>query len=300
MDILISSTSFIPNYKSSWKKLYNLTSNLDFEDYNNIVMSFNKLEHYDALILIFFLQDIDITNHKNLFDIVIENLTFSLKSNKLIYVSISSYCFNNIIRESKKQSELINLFNKFKNKLYRLSKNNSNLFIVDLDIVFSKIGYENVFDSRNWYFSHLRLSNQGIELTDEVLYSFIKRNNINPIKLLLLDCDNTLWGGIVGEDEINGLNIGNEGLSLAYKEFQIAIKQLKKELNLSFQFLKNIGVETKNWILCYPYGAYNNDTIKIIKQMNCFMGLTTKVGPVNLMEDNLLKLRRYDTNVFPQ
>jgi len=208
MDILISSTSFIPNYKSSWKKLYNLTSNLDFEDYNNIVMSFNKLEHYDALILIFFLQDIDITNHKNLFDIVIENLTFSLKSNKLIYVSISSYCFNNIIRESKKQSELINLFNKFKNKLYRLSKNNSNLFIVDLDIVFSKIGYENVFDSRNWYFSHLRLSNQGIELTDEVLYSFIKRNNINPIKLLLLDCDNTLWGGIVGEDEINGLNIG--------------------------------------------------------------------------------------------
>ena len=109
-----------------------------------------------------------------------------------------------------------------------------------------------------------------------------------------------MGGGIVGEDEINGLNIGNEGLSLAYKEFQIAIKQLKKELNLSFQFLKNIGVETKNWILCYPYGAYNNDTIKIIKQMNCFMGLTTKVGPVNLMEDNLLKLRRYDTNVFPQ
>ena len=52
--------------------------------------------------------------------------------------------------------------------------------------------------------------------------------------------------------------------------------------------------------MCYPYGAYNNDTIKIIKQMNCFMGLTTKVGPVNLMEDNLLKLRRYDTNDFPQ
>ena len=48
----------------------------------------------------------------------------------------------------------------------------------------------------------------------------------NKKKVLLLDCDNTLWGGVVGEDGYNKVLLGNEGIGLIYKNFQKVIKKL--------------------------------------------------------------------------
>ena len=47
-------------------------------------------------------------------------------------------------------------------------------------------------------------------------------------KALALDLDNTLWGGVVGDDGVDGIEIGQEnGVSQSYYEFQSYIKQLK-------------------------------------------------------------------------
>ena len=229
MNILISPSSFLPPNKSLWKNLSSLSSKLDFAEYNNLIMSFNKLDDYDLLILLIFLQDYNFENKENIFDLIINNLTVSLKKNKLIFIAISSYFYNNLIRVSKKQPSNIISFNNFKSNLYDISIHNPNLFIIDLDVIYSKLGYENIFDSRNWYYSHLRLSQKGIQITDEAFSSVINRSLEPEKKLLILDCDNTLWGGVIGEDDLNGLIIGNEGIGLAYKEFQLAIKKLKSE-----------------------------------------------------------------------
>ncbi len=47
-------------------------------------------------------------------------------------------------------------------------------------------------------------------------------------KCLILDLDNTLWGGVIGDDGLSGISIG-EGSSLgeAYKRFQSYVKDLK-------------------------------------------------------------------------
>jgi len=42
-------------------------------------------------------------------------------------------------------------------------------------------------------------------------------------KVLALDCDNTLWGGVVGEDGVDGVKIGEDGVGRAYAEFQKAV-----------------------------------------------------------------------------
>ena len=52
--------------------------------------------------------------------------------------------------------------------------------------------------------------------------------------------------------------------------------------------------------MCYPYGSYNNYTLRILKKKKCSIGLTTKVGVANLSESKMLELNRYDTNQFPQ
>jgi FkbH-like protein len=46
-------------------------------------------------------------------------------------------------------------------------------------------------------------------------------------KCLILDLDNTLWGGIIGDDGIEGIEIGDLGVGKAFSKFQSWIKQLK-------------------------------------------------------------------------
>ena len=97
----------------------------------------------------------------------------------------------------------------------------------------------------------------------------------------------------------NGMYVGSHGhnhiwLGKARKSEQT------KDIKLSLDFLKKVGARTNNWVMCYPYGSYNDDTLKILREKNCLIGLTTKAGISNLNQTKLLELNRYDTNDFPQ
>ncbi len=75
-------------------------------------------------------------------------------------------------------------------------------------------------------------------------------------------------------------------------------KDQNKELDLSIKFLKDLNVKTKNWIMCYPYGAYNADTLSLLKSKNCSFAFTTKSGYSDL-KNNPFELMRKDTTEFP-
>ena len=47
------------------------------------------------------------------------------------------------------------------------------------------------------------------------------------IKCIILDLDNTLWGGVVGDDGIEQLQIGSLGIGKAFSQFQLWLKELK-------------------------------------------------------------------------
>ena len=65
-------------------------------------------------------------------------------------------------------------------------------------------------------------------------------------------------------------------------------------------FLSELGASTTDWVMCYPYGAYNNYTISILEQSDCALAVTTKVGTADLSSQNKFELMRWDTNDFPQ
>jgi hypothetical protein len=52
--------------------------------------------------------------------------------------------------------------------------------------------------------------------------------------------------------------------------------------------------------MCYPYGAFNNDTLDIVSKMGAAVGVTTRVSKALLSKDNPLTLPRFDTNDFVQ
>tara|TARA_R110002111_G_scaffold144910_2_gene211329 strand:+ start:202834 stop:203784 length:951 start_codon:yes stop_codon:yes gene_type:complete len=74
----------------------------------------------------------------------------------------------------------------------------------------------------------------------------------------------------------------------------------EQEIDRSLHFLEKVGAPTSNWIMCYPYGAYNEVTLEIIDRKKCAIGFTTKVGPSSLDRNAALEMNRFDTNDFPQ
>ena len=60
--------------------------------------------------------------------------------------------------------------------------------------------------------------------------NYIKSFEGVTIKCIILDLDNTLWGGvIVGDDGISSIQIGGYGVGKAFSEFQSWLKSLKIE-----------------------------------------------------------------------
>jgi peptidoglycan/xylan/chitin deacetylase (PgdA/CDA1 family) len=77
-------------------------------------------------------------------------------------------------------------------------------------------------------------------------------------------------------------------------------KSQKLEIDKSLSFLSAVGARTEDWIMCYPYGAYNQDTLDLLEEAKCAVGITTEVAKADLKLHHRLKMPRFDTNDFPQ
>ena len=119
-------------------------------------------------------------------------------------------------------------FENLYDKLLFLSKKHSNFILLNFNSIFENSN-KNIFDKRNWYLANCRLSSYGHELIATSLKKILTKFITTPKKVLVLDCDNTLWGGIVGEDGINNILLGQDGIGKAYVDFQRKIKKLSQQ-----------------------------------------------------------------------
>ena len=96
-----------------------------------------------------------------------------------------------------------------------------------------------------------------------------------------------------------GMYVGSHG-SMHYWLDRISTEKQEQDIVHSLEFLELIGVSTKHWVMCYPYGAYNSDTLLLLKNFGASIGITVEARKANISQDNPFKLPRLDTNDFPQ
>lgn len=100
--------------------------------------------------------------------------------------------------------------------------------------------------------------------------------------------------------EMNNYNMkfGSHGANHYWWNNLSMINQ-EKELIESKNYFKKININIENFSVCYPYGAFNSNTLKIMKKHDISFALTTDVGSVNKKNIfNKYTLPRYDTNDF--
>ncbi len=101
--------------------------------------------------------------------------------------------------------------------------------IFDLCGLQTSFGVEPSFDSPKWLLYHQPYSVEFLHHAGTSLaHCLVSLSRPSP-KVLALDCDNTLWGGIVGEDGIGGIDIGQSFPGSAFREFQLVARRLQRE-----------------------------------------------------------------------
>lgn len=114
-------------------------------------------------------------------------------------------------------------------RLRLLQKEHEGLFLLPLYHLFAREGMKHCLDARNFYAADCRFSFQGLKIIARNIARLIGRIENAPRKILALDCDNTLWGGVVGEDGLDGLQLGEDGMGKAFLNFQEAVTDLSKD-----------------------------------------------------------------------
>jgi FkbH-like protein len=95
----------------------------------------------------------------------------------------------------------------------------SSLFL-DLDEVLRQVGRSNFFDLRLWYSVRFPFTSQAAREVARRLVSLGAVLKSPKAKVIVLDADNTLWGGVIGEDGIDGIALGPEYPGNAFRDFQ--------------------------------------------------------------------------------
>jgi FkbH-like protein len=74
----------------------------------------------------------------------------------------------------------------------------------------------------------------------------------NAAKCVILDLDNTLWGGIIGDDGSENIHIGNLGIGKAFTEFQLWLRSLKERGIILAVCSKNTETVAKEVFISHP------------------------------------------------
>lgn len=130
------------------------------------------------------------------------------------------------------------------------------------------------------------------KITDELFRRFVSADEQSFARELYMD-----------EDQVrclveSGMTVGSHGYNHEWLNKLDQFAQ-EREVDLSLEFLDRVGVSRRDWVMCYPYGGWNETLLDVLRRRNCGFALTTEVGVADLSRNDLLLLPRLDTNDFP-
>ena len=109
---------------------------------------------------------------------------------------------------------------KLNDSLQKHIQNLDLIYLFDMNGFISKHGENNVFDPKQYLFGDIKISLDFIPyLVNDLMGYVIAILGISK-RCIVLDLDNTLWGGIVGQDGFDGIKVGSDPSGKAFVEFQ--------------------------------------------------------------------------------
>jgi len=109
----------------------------------------------------------------------------------------------------------------------RLGDRSPRVVVVDWDWRERRHGVASYRDDRLWYLARMRLNPPGAAALADLIALHVDAVRGGARKVAAVDVDDTLWGGVVGEVGLGGIDLGEDGIGLAYQDFQRELLRLR-------------------------------------------------------------------------
>ena len=244
---------------AAWRPLqseYALTF-ADFSEWGNVLFRSQSNEQKgDAFLLTIFLQDVipaeDIVAWQAAGACDVERVAAQLEP---VFMGIDHFLANHtstpllvawgnaaqetVIESARHPSVWEQIGRQWEAELRGRQAHSKSLYLLSMNRAFANAGLNYCLDARNYYSARCRMSQRGlVELARQVATLLARIANPGK-KVLALDCDNTLWGGVIGEDGLAGIQLGQDGLGAAYVDFQRQVRALSERGVLIVLLSKN-------------------------------------------------------------
>ena len=190
-----------------------------FQSSHKLLKKFNKLSVKKQISL----ADKELQNIDHIYTTINE-----LLQSKVIfynYTEIDDAVFGNYA--NKNEASFLFQLRKINFELLQYSVRNTNFHIVDLSTIQNHIGRAVFFQASVYINTEMVISIDALPKVAQRTMSLINSLIGKFKKCLILDLDNTMWGGVIGDDGIENIQIGNLGIGKAFSEFQYWVKKLK-------------------------------------------------------------------------
>jgi FkbH-like protein len=108
----------------------------------------------------------------------------------------------------------------------RLGATADDVVVVDCERLSAQTGSRMWFDPRYWHLSKQAVALDALPLLASATGAVIAADAGLSKRCIVLDLDNTLWGGVIGEDGLEGIRLGGDAEGEAYQRFQEYLRDL--------------------------------------------------------------------------
>jgi FkbH-like protein len=192
---------------------------------------------------------------------------FTKRSNsKLIVANFSIPTYSPYgICETKTEYGFQEMILDLNRKLKAEFSNKYSVYTYDFNAFVTKYGEVNVFDYRQFLFGDIKIALNYIPYLAEDLMGYIKPLTGINRKCIVVDLDNTLWGGVVGEDGFEGIELGPKAPGIAYVELQRHLLSLWQRGIILAINSKNNPDDALKVIREHPYMVLREENFASIK-----------------------------------
>jgi FkbH-like protein len=141
------------------------------------------------------------------------------------YTEIDDAVFGNYA--SKVEHSFLFQLRKLNYELMVYAARNAGFYIADISSIQNQVGKAAMFQPSVYINTEMVLSIDALPLVAEKTVQLIAAMYGKFKKCIIVDLDNTMWGGIIGDDGLENIQIGSLGIGKAFTEFQYWIKKLK-------------------------------------------------------------------------
>lgn len=159
----------------------------------------------------------------------------------------------------------MNFLTRLNLRFYEYAQTHEHFYINDINYLSASYGLEKWSDPLFWHMYKYSLCLPAVPYLAFNIANIIKSIYGKNKKALVLDLDNTLWGGVVGDDGVEGIEIGHEtSMGQVYSEFQEYLKELK-DMGIMLNVDSKNDMENAIAGLKHPEGTLRPEDFIVIK-----------------------------------